>query len=386
VILSLILILVVARAGGILSLRIGQPTVLGQLLVGLILGPTLLNWVRPTQTLADMAEIGVILLMFIAGLETDLPALRKAGGPALLVAAGGVALPLIAGTWYAARTGSPFINALFVGTILTATSVSISAQTLMEIGRLRSHEGAIILGAAVIDDVIGIVVLTLVIGASTHAAGALLPLALKLIGFFIVAAFIAPRLLPPLIHFAERNDTSEMLLTSALVVCLLFALGAEWAGVAGITGAYVAGILFAQSDVRRRVSSRTQVLAYSLFVPIFFANIGLNAQLRGLGSSVASLVWLVVIAILGKIVGCGVMALLSRSRPVQALRIGIGMISRGEVALITAAIGLHAGLLDQATYAAMVVMVLATTIVTPPLLKLAFAGRRPEGASPAEAN
>lgn len=373
--LALILILVVARIGAIVSARIGQPAVLGQLLVGLILGPSLLGWVHPSASLADLAKIGVILLMFIAGLETDLPALRKAGLPATLVAIGGVAVPLAVGTYYTLKTGLDIHAALFVGTVLTATSVSISAQTLMELGKLRTREGTLILGAAVIDDVIGILVLTVVVGAHSGHGTSLWLVGLKLAAFFAAALLIGPRVLPALIRFADRHNGSEMLLTTALVFCFLLSLGAEWAGVADITGAYVAGILFGQTDVRRRVSGRSQVLAYSLLTPIFFANIGLNAQLRGLGPSLPGIAAIIVIAVLGKIIGCGAAALAVRCSPLEALRVGIGMVSRGEVALITASIGLSAGLMTRGVYTAMVVMVLVTTILTPPLLKASFAGR-----------
>lgn len=378
--LALILILVVARIGAIVSARIGQPAVLGQLLVGLILGPSLLGWVYPSASLADLAKIGVILLMFIAGLETDLPALRKAGLPATLVAMGGVAVPLAVGTYYTLRTGLDIHAALFVGTVLTATSVSISAQTLMELGKLRTREGTLILGAAVIDDVIGILVLTVVVGANSGHGTPLWLVSLKLAGFFAAALLIGPRVLPPLIRFADRYNGSEMLLTTALVFCFMLSLGAEWAGVADITGAYVAGILFGQTDVRRRVSGRSQVLAYSLLTPIFFANIGLNAQLRGLGPSLPGIVAIIVIAVLGKIIGCGATALAVGCSPLEALRVGVGMVSRGEVALITASIGLSGGLMTRGVYTAMVVMVLATTILTPPLLKASFASRG--GAAP----
>ncbi|MGE5560173.1 MAG: cation:proton antiporter [Chloroflexota bacterium] len=373
--LALILILVVARVGGILSVKLGQPSVLGELLVGIILGPSLLGWVHPSAGLADFAQLGVILLMFIAGLETDLAALRKAGLPALIVACGGVAVPMAAGTYYSLKTGLDIHSALFIGTILTATSVSISAKTLMDMGKLRTREGTLILGAAVIDDVIGILVLTVVVGADTGHATSLWLVGAKLAGFFLLALLLGPRLLPPLVHFADRNNGSEMMLTTALVVCLLFSLGAEWAGVADITGAYLAGILFAQTEVRRRVSGRSQVLAYSLLTPIFFANIGLNAQLRGLGPSMGGIIAICIIAVLGKIIGCGVAALAVKCRPVEALRIGVGMVSRGEVALITAAIGLNVGLLTPKVYTAMVVMVLVTTVMTPLLLKVAFAGQ-----------
>lgn len=373
--LALILILVVSRIGGIVSARIGQPAVLGELLVGIVLGPSLLGWVQPSAGLADFAEIGVILLMFIAGLETDLPALRKAGLPALLVACGGVAVPMIAGTYYSVKTGLDIHTALFIGTVLTATSVSISAQTLMELGKLRSKEGTLILGAAVIDDVIGILVLTVVVGADSHAGAPLWLIGAKLLAFFALAILVVPRVLPYLVRFADRNNGSEMMLTTALVVCFLLSFGAQWAGVADITGAYVAGILFGQTEVRRRVSGRSQVLAYSLLTPVFFANIGLNAQLRGLGPSMTGILVLCAIAVLGKVIGCGVAALAVKCTPLEALRVGIGMVSRGEVALITASIGLGVGLMTQAVYTSMVVMVLVTTVLTPPLLKASFAAR-----------
>jgi Kef-type K+ transport system membrane component KefB len=330
----------------------------------------------------DLADVGVILLMFVAGLETDLAEMRRVGKVAFWAAFGGVVLPMAGGIATALLFGLPlYWEAIFIGTILTATSVSISAQTLMELGALRSREGATILGAAVIDDVMGIVVLSFVVAfarASTGGVdvGGVALVVVRMAAYFAVAV-AAGRLLTPLLRWVDGLPVTQAVLSGALVIALVYAWAAEYGGgVAAITGAYVAGVLIAQTPFKRQVDAGVHPLTYSIFVPLFFIGIGLQANGRELGDSVAFTVALVVVAIAAKTVGSGVFSRACGFSTAESIRVGVGMISRGEVGLIVAGYGLANGLIGQPVFSASVIMVLVTTMVTPPLLRVTFP-RRP---------
>ena len=391
--LLLALIIAVAKIAGALAVRIGQPPVFGEILAGLLLGPTLLNvlgWPlfvpsasggEPASGLLaivrDLAEIGVMLLMFIAGLETDVAEMRRVGRVAFWAAFGGVVLPMAGGVAVAVAFGLPlFWEAIFIGTILTATSVSISAQTLIELGALRSREGSTILGAAVIDDVMGIVVLSVVVALARDAGGmsvAEFGLVMLRIAAFFAVGILAGRWLPAVLRWASGLGVSQGLLAAVLVVAFLYAWAAEYiGGVAAITGAYLAGVLVAQTEFRTHVDAAMHPLAYSMFVPVFFISIGLQANGRELGDRVAFTVALVAVAIVTKAVGCGLFARLAGFTTPESVRVGAGMISRGEVGLIVAGYGLANGLIGRDVFSASVIMVLVTTMVTPPLLRLTF--------------
>jgi Kef-type K+ transport system membrane component KefB len=392
--LLLALIIAAAKLAGALANRIGQPAVFGEILVGLLLVPTLLNmlgWplfappapeVEPGAGLLaavrDFAEIGVLLLMFVAGLETDVDELRRVGRVAFWSAFGGVVLPMAGGVATAAAFGLPiFWEGLFIGTILTATSVSISAQTLIELGALRTREGSTILGAAVIDDVMGIIVLSLVVAFAKAADTGVDALAVVLVGVrvavFFAAGVFAGRWFTPLLRWATRLEVSQALLAAVLIVAFVYAWAAEYLGsVAAITGAYLAGVLVAQTPFKGQVDRGIHPLTYSMFVPIFFISIGLQANGRELGARAMFTVVLVVVAIAAKALGCGLFARLFGFSTGESIRVGVGMISRGEVGLIAAGYGLANGIIGRDVFSASVIMVLATTMVTPPLLRLTF--------------
>jgi Kef-type K+ transport system membrane component KefB len=392
--LLLALIIAAAKLAGALANRIGQPAVFGEILVGLLLGPTLLNmlgWplfappapeVEPGAGLLaavrDFAEIGVLLLMFVAGLETDVDELRRVGRVAFWSAFGGVVLPMAGGVATAAAFGLPiFWEGLFIGTILTATSVSISAQTLIELGALRTREGSTILGAAVIDDVMGIIVLSLVVAFAKAADTGVDALAVVLVGVrvavFFAAGVFAGRWFTPLLRWATRLEVSQALLAAVLIVAFVYAWAAEYLGsVAAITGAYLAGVLVAQTPFKGQVDRGIHPLTYSMFVPIFFISIGLQANGRELGARAMFTVVLVVVAIAAKALGCGLFARLFGFSTGESIRVGVGMVSRGEVGLIAAGYGLANGIIGRDVFSASVIMVLATTMVTPPLLRLTF--------------
>lgn len=388
-----------AKLAGALANRIGQPSVFGEILAGLILGPTVLDvlgsplFATPTAgaihqapellaVIRDFADIGVLLLMFVAGLETDLVEMRRVGKVAFWTAFGGVVLPMAGGAATAVLFGLPlYWEGIFIGAILTATSVSISAQTLMEIGALRSREGATILGAAVIDDVMGIIVLSFVVAfarASTGGVdvGGVAIVILRMAAYFLIAV-AAGRLLSPALRWVSRLPVTQAVLSGALVIALFYAWAAEYGGgVAAITGAYVAGVLLAQTPFKQQIDGGIHPLTYSIFVPLFFIGIGLQANGRDLGDSTAFTIVLVIVAIVAKAVGCGVFARVFGFTTTESIRVGAGMISRGEVGLIVAGYGLANGLIGQQVFSASVIMVLVTTMVTPPLLRLTFP-RRP---------
>ena len=415
VLLFLTLVTVTAKGAGTLSVRLRQPAVFGEILAGLLLGPSLLNvlgWSlfasRPEGFVShpdlggvvhDMAEIGVILLMFVAGMETDLEELRRVGHVAFWAALGGVILPLAGGAWVARLFGYGWREGLFMGAVLTATSVSISAQTLMELGSLRSKEGTTILGAAVIDDVMGIIVLSLMVAfagngalspptdvASQPAAdatsaawraasgvGTVLWIALRIMIFFILAWILGRRHLERVTGVVSRLPVSEPLMAFVVAVAFLYGWAAETlGGVASITGSYMAGILFARTSVRERIERGIRPLAYSFFVPLFFINIGLQADITQLVSRVPLTLIVIGVAIVAKVAGCGLAARLAGFGGLESYRVGVGMISRGEVGLIIAGYGLAHGLIGNDVFSAMVLMVLVTTMIAPIWIRYSF--------------
>ena len=402
VLLLLSLIVASAKVAGAVSHRIGQPAVFGELLVGLLLGPTLLDVLAwPVFTgpagdghaastllplVRDLSQIGVVLLMFIAGLETNLGEMRRVGHVAFWAAVGGVVLPFAGGAAVAVWCGLPLAWAgLFVGAILTATSVSISAQTLMELGVLRSREGTVILGAAVIDDVIGILVLSFVVAfARTNGRVDLASTGIVLgrMTVFFALAILFGGAFRVVGRWAERLRVSQGLLAVVLAVVFVYAWSAEaLGGVAAITGAYLAGVCFARTPFKSRIDAGIHPVTYSLFVPVFFVGIGLDADARHLGGRILFTLLLVAVAIVTKALGCGVGARVLGLTRQESIRVGLGMISRGEVGLIVAGYGLAHGIIGTDVFSASVLMVLATTLVTPPLLRLTFPPRaaRPGG-------
>jgi Kef-type K+ transport system membrane component KefB len=369
-------ILLGAKAAAQISHRLGLPAVFGELLLGLVLGPSLLGVLSPNDTFQLLADIGVILLMFMAGLETDTVAMKEAGKASTLTAIGGVILPLAGGLLIGQVFGMEWHHALFLGAVLTATSVSISAQTLRELGRLRSREGSTILGAAIIDDVLGVLVFALVMSLS--GGGNVLLTIGKMVLFFPIAWLIGDKLVPLLVRWERHLHHREASLALLLGLVLVYAWSAEVLGsVATITGAYLLGVVVARhADEGHIVHDGTSALGYAFFIPIFFINIGLQANAAGLIAAPLLTIILVVLAIVTKIVGGGVGAWLGGFKRRSSLQIGVGMISRGEVALVIAGAGLANGLLTADLFSVLVVVTLATTLVTPPLLRLAFAGRR----------
>ncbi|GJM41165.1 MAG: sodium:proton antiporter [Ardenticatenaceae bacterium] len=388
-ILAIVIIIVAAKLGGFISTRFNQPSVLGELLAGLVLGPTVLdmlhNWTlffhhadTLEELLALMAELGVILLMLLAGLELHLPDLLNAGKVSALSGVLGVLVPLGLGFGAAVFFGAGSQEALFLGLTLAATSVSISAQTLMELKVLRSRVGLALLGAAVFDDILVILVLSIsfvLVGDSSGGLSGVLLTVVNMILYLVAASAIGFWVLPWLALRINRLPISRGTLAFVLVVCLLFSYAAEViGGMAAITGAFLAGLFLGRTSIREEIEEGVSALAYAFFVPIFFVDIGLEVNLRAIsGDAWWFAAVFTVIAIISKIGGSGLGARLTGFTNKEAFQLGIGMVSRGEVGLIVASFALTAGLITQENFSIAVFMVIMATLVTPPMLRAAFA-------------
>ena len=383
--LYLALILLCTKVLGLITRRAHMPQVVGALLAGLILGPGILNIIPQTEYLTQTAEIGVVILMFCAGMETDVKELKKCGKAAMIIAFIGVVVPLAGGfatAWFFNRPGMIESNAdtslvlqnIFIGVILTATSVSITVETLKELGKLNSRAGNAILGAAVIDDILGIIALTVITSMADPAVKLWLVL-LKIVGFFvfsIVAGFLFYKFFS---YYSNRTKNGlQRYVIISFVFCLLMSYVAEeFFGVADITGAYVAGLVVSMIQKEHYLESRFSVLSYVYLSPIFFASIGLKVHLPKMSSAIILFaVVLTVVAILTKVVGCGLGAKLCRYTGKESLQIGVGMVSRGEVALIVASKGEALGLMGTQLMGPVVIVVIITTIIAPILLKPVF--------------
>lgn len=390
-ILALAVIIVAAKAAGYISTRVGQPSVLGELLAGLILGPTAIDLFHtvPTfasselllETISVMAELGVILLMLLAGLELHLDELVRSGGVSALAGVLGVLVPIGLGYGTAILFGSTSTEALFMALTLSATSVSISAQTLMELEVLRSRVGLALLGAAVFDDILAILLLSIglvVVGGAGGGIASVLLTILNMILYLVVAVALGLWLLPRLARIISRLPISQGAVAFVIIAALLYAWAAEAVGgMAAITGAFLVGLFMARTPFREQMASGVAVMAYSFFVPIFFVNIGLEVNMRAIGGSVLwYAITITVVAIASKIIGSGAGGLLGGFSPRESLQLGIGMVSRGEVGLIVAALALSQGLFTEQSFSIAVFMVIIATLITPPLLRAAFAGEK----------
>lgn len=372
--LDIALILIAAKAGGILSTKLKMPEVLGALVAGVILGPVALNLVQYSDSVKLLSDLGVIFLMFLAGLETDLDEFKKAGKSSLVIASLGVLVPLVLGTLSAYLFFSNRSENIFIGVILTATSVSITVETLTELGKLNTRVGINILGAAVIDDILGLILISVILAANGNSGNSSLGLTLTEIGVFCAAAVLAIVFLPKFINKRIREiQPGRTLLTFSLAAVLLAAFAAEKLGIASITGAYLCGLLFSQFEHKEYVVRNVKAISSGFLAPIFFASVGIEANLSGFNVEMIliSLVMFAV-AVIGKVAGCGFAARLFKMTRRQSVQVGVGMISRGEVAIITANIGLQNHIISQEVFIPTIIVVILTTLVTPILLKLSF--------------
>ncbi|MEH6955679.1 cation:proton antiporter [Neobacillus drentensis] len=370
-IFELAIILFASKIAGDLCVKLGQPSVLGKLLIGVIIGPAVLGLVSDTRTLADLSHIGVILLMFIAGMETDLNEFRRSWKASTLVGISGIIVPLGLGYVAGIVINMTTIQALFLGLLLSATSVSISVQALKELDKLQSKEGTTILGAAVIDDVLVIVALAF----SMSMAGGEVNLSMIIVKkglFFTGAILVAWKVVPWVLKKFAPLKVTESLVTGALIICFLFAYVAEITGVAAIIGSYIAGVAINQTIYKGKIFTKVETISYSFFVPVFFTSIGVAVSFDGISKNFGLIIGFSILAILTKLIGAALGAKIAHFSWKNSLGIGAAMVSRGEVALIIATIGLETNLISQELFAVLVVVVLITTIVTPPMMKFFF--------------
>ena len=405
----LAILLPATKIAASLCSRFGIPPILGELLVGVALGPGLLDLLHfrlfsggeATSALLILAQIGGYVLMFVAGIETDIDRMREASVTAFLVALSGVIWPFILGAGAGRAFGLSWQVSCFLGGALTATSVSISARTLMDAGKMATQEATVILGAAVIDDVMGLFVLAFLaastisskgesFGVAATASGwlqhklgfaAAHPLIIQMLMisvcvtiYFAIGYGAAKRYLDPLILQLRKLTATEAVPTCVLALVLLYAVSAEWLGsVAGITGAYLIGYVFAGSQFKADVERSFYAIGHGLLIPLFFVSVGLLSDFRALTGHWTLMLVVLFVAVVGKIIGCGLAAMGSGMDWIRSARVGFGMMSRGEVGLIVTAMGASSGIFDRAEVAVMVTVVLLTTLVTPIALRWTFA-------------
>ncbi len=383
---DLAIIIVFAKLFGILARKCKAPQVVGEIIAGLLIGPSVLGFVHQSDFLVEMAEVGVVLLMFSAGLETDLKELMKTGPIALLIACAGVFIPLIGGTLFymgfygAAPWGSEaFYKAVFMGVIMTATSVSITVQSLKEMGKLKGMVGTTILSAAIIDDVIGIIVLTFVIGFKNPDSNPTSVVFSTLL-FFLLAFVVGMVVYRIFKKLNEKYPHTQRIPILSLALCFFFAYAAErYFGIADITGAYVAGVVLCSIQDSSYIDQKMEISSYMIFGPIFFASIGFKTSIEHFtGSILLFSVGFVIIALITKIIGCGLMAKICKFSFPDSLKIGVGMMTRGEVALIVAQKGLSVGLLTSEYFTSVILLIIVSSVFTPILLKLLYAKKEPE--------
>ena len=370
------LILLCTKVLGIVTRRFSMPQVVGALVAGVLLGPMCLGILHETELIDEIAELGVIVLMFTAGLETDIGELKKSGKASFVIALFGVLLPLAGGFGLAClfnKGSDAFLENMFIGVILTATSVSISVETLKEMGKLSTRSGNAILGAALIDDILGILALTVITSAADPDVS-LAKVSLKIVAFFVIAVAVGIVFHKLVQKWTTPGTDKRRYAILAFAFCLFLAYAAEVGfGVADITGAYIAGLIIANTTRATYIASRAEILSYMLLSPVFFASIGAKVELPQMTSSIVLFsVLLLLVAIVTKVIGCGLGAKICRYSREESIRIGTGMISRGEVALIVASKGMALGLMSQQYFGPVILMVVATTIITPILLKLAY--------------
>jgi len=378
----LVALLLATKLLGVLAQRLGQPAVVGELLAGIVLGGSVLGILDPADPiLLSLAELGVLVLLFEIGLHTDIRSLMKVGNAALAVALVGVVLPFGLGYAVSIALGLPTIAAIVAGAALTATSIGISARTLSDLGQLESREGQIVLGAAVIDDVIGLVILSVVsglVGGAALTLGGVATTSGIAVGFVVGAIVLGSAMVPPIFRFVGRIEASGTLGIAGLIFAFMMAWLASLAGSATIIGAFAAGLVLHNTPQRAEIEKATTALGH-FFVPIFFATVGAAVELSTLADARALAIGgaLIVVGVLGKM-AAGYAPFWFKG---DKTLIGVAMIPRGEVGLIFAQMGLATGALTSQLFSALALMVLVTTFIAPPLLAVLVSRR---GKSPGD--
>lgn len=377
---DLAIIIIAAKCCGLLARKLHAPMVAGEIVAGLLIGPSVLGLVNQNDFLAQMAEIGVLMLMFNAGLGTDLRDLIKTGPKAVLIACAGVAVPLGGGfllysCFYGfAKVGTiEFYEALFIGVIMTATSVSITVETLRELGKLKGIVGTTILSAAIVDDIIGIIVLTFVIGFKNSSVSPS-KVVINTVLFFVFAIGVGVVIYYLFKFLDSKTPHSRRIPIFGLALCFAMAYIAEkYFGIADITGAFVAGIILCSIKDSEYIAQKMDISSYMLFGPVFFASIGLKTDIDGISSKLLVFsILFVIVALVTKIIGCGLMAKLCRFKNKDALKIGVGMMTRGEVALIVAQKGLAVKMIDSVYFTTVILLIICSSLITPVVMKILY--------------
>lgn len=377
------IILLSTKFLGIVTKKFKMPQVVGALMAGLVLGPAMLDVLHETEFISQMAALGVIVLMFTAGLETDISELKKTGKVSFVVAVFGVIIPLLFGLLVSSffnrgdlsyNGTSSLLQNIFIGIILTATSVSITVETLKELGKLNTRAGNTILGAALIDDILGIVGLTIITSMADPSVD-ILEVLFKIVLFFVFCFIVGYLFHKVFVKWIDRysKDMRRFVIVS-FVFCLLLAfIAEEFFGVADITGAFIAGLIISNTERTKYINARFETLSYILLSPIFFASVGIKVELTSMSMTIVLFTLLLLIAaVSSKVIGCFLGAKFFNYKTKEALQVGVGMVSRGEVALIVANKGMAVGLMNPYFLAPIVIVVVFTTVVTPILLKLTF--------------
>ncbi|WP_279132158.1 cation:proton antiporter [Lactobacillus intestinalis] len=369
---ELFVILLLTKIAAHYSVKLKMPSVIGELLVGIVIGPAMLNWIHPTTFINYFSELGVIVLMFIAGLEGDLKLLIKYWAPALTVATLGVIVP----------TGTAFLlchnlfnfsvkASVFMGLVLSATSVSITIQVLKEMHRLNTRAGAIICGAAVADDIICVILLGIassIYGTSQHESIWLM--VLKMFLFFVIVLLIGKFIVPKFLSIFQDLNATESDTAGAMILCFGTAALAVMMGMSDVLGAYFAGLAISETDFEDHLEDKIEPIGYAVFIPVFFVSIGLQISFKGMQNDIIFIILLIITAILGKQIGCGLAAKMFHLSWIESNVVGAGMVSRGEMALVVANVALSSHLIDQNHYTAMILVTVITTLVAPLILKL----------------
>ena len=372
---SLAIIIIGSKILGAFSRKFNQPPVIGMLLLGIVLGPSVFHLIEPSEIIIWIGKTGVLFLLFEAGLETDLKRIKKDSKQAALPAAGGIILPFALGFALSYIISKNITQSLIIGVIFTATSVSVSVMTLLDLGKLKGVEGRCIVNAAIIDDIVGILLLTFIFGFAVQSGGqsvSFIKPFINIIVFFVGSIVIGLFLLKPLFNNLKKLMLDNVVVSISVAVVMLYSWFAEHTGLAAITGAYFAGLFIGQTNYKHSVQNGISVVGKSFFVDVFFVTIGLEFNLFKIDANPWFIVLFVGLAIFGKLIGSGLGAKLTKFDNVRSFRIGAGMIPRGEVALIVANMALAKDLITQDVLSATIFMVIVSAVVTPLLLKFGF--------------
>lgn len=375
ILLNLAIIIFLSKILGAISSRFKQPPVIGMLILGVVLGPTVFHLIEPNEIINWIGKLGALFLLFEAGLETDIKRIKADSKQAMLPAIGGIILPFGLGFLISWLVSHDMTQSLVLGVIFTATSVSVSVMTLIDLNKLKSIEGRCIVNAAIIDDIVGIILLTFIFGITTNVGGGFSAMAMPLLKigiFFIFSLAVGIYVFKPIFVNLKKIAMDNVVVSLAIAVVLLYSWFAEHNGLAAITGAYFAGIIMGQTNHRHQIQEGMSTVGKSFFVDVFFVSIGLEFNLLEIEAEPIFLISFILLAVLGKIIGSGLGARLTGMDNIRATRIGVGMIPRGEVALIVSNMAVAKNLIHTDILSATILMVIVSAVLTPFLLKYVF--------------